>query len=474
MSGNGDGCHWELPLAIDDFPADGIVQVLSDRKAATAALMAVNLKSKELRQWLGQVVKIVEKSKKSVKCQQLQTTNRKAPSIWLAPAALTKPLASEQDLVRRNLAGIYRAARRRLDNQSTMHVHILCPEASEGAEICCREAGRDGEPILMQGGAGGLFWCTLSVGPTFKDQQKLKFILNKDKRMGVMESLESFLGSFRGRNDHGNLLETDVALSRQAADDARFFGQVLFDSKEELPQVELHGRFLCAFHHRLEGENSDALPVVLGDFLQLCKQMRSTPDLKEYLNLLADPISSSQAVLAMCALARLVKLPTDAGTFARGELVLVERAKGSNSKSKKGQGERSEASVGEVVQASQYKLRVRKLSGEVAGEEEEVHVDRVKPLSATCTWSGVGSISSNVLSAFAACSCKAQDFHALLQQDCWRGLQTMLRADAYRGGAWWLEAVRLALSRIIGLEDLGERSFGGFVRALSGCLMGLS
>ena len=42
-----------------------------------------------------------------------------------------------------------------------------------GAEICCREAGRDGEPVLMQGGAGGLFWCTLTVGPTFKDQQKL-------------------------------------------------------------------------------------------------------------------------------------------------------------------------------------------------------------------------------------------------------------------------------------------------------------
>eukprot|EP00439_Symbiodinium_sp_Y106_P053002 s139_g7.t1 len=50
MSRNGDGFHWELPLAIDDFPADGIVQVLSDQKAATAALMAVNLKSKELRQ----------------------------------------------------------------------------------------------------------------------------------------------------------------------------------------------------------------------------------------------------------------------------------------------------------------------------------------------------------------------------------------------------------------------------------------
>ena len=46
MSRNGDGCHWELPLAVDDFPADGIVQVLSDQKAATAALMAVNLKSK--------------------------------------------------------------------------------------------------------------------------------------------------------------------------------------------------------------------------------------------------------------------------------------------------------------------------------------------------------------------------------------------------------------------------------------------
>ena len=42
-----------------------------------------------------------------------------------------------------------------------------------GAEICCRETGSDGEPVLMQGGACSLFWCTLPVGPTFKDQQKL-------------------------------------------------------------------------------------------------------------------------------------------------------------------------------------------------------------------------------------------------------------------------------------------------------------
>ena len=56
-------------------------------------------------------------------------------------------------------------------------------------------------------------------------------------------------------------------------------------------------------------------------------------------------------------------------------------------------------------------------TGATAQEEEEVHVDRVKPLSATCTWSGVGSISSNVLPAFVACSCRAQDFHALLQQE---------------------------------------------------------
>ncbi|CAE7407074.1 unnamed protein product, partial [Symbiodinium sp. KB8] len=305
MSRNGDGCHWELPLAVDDFPADGIVQVLSDQKAATAALMAVNLKSKELRPWLGQVVKIVEKAKKQVKCQQLHTTNRK-------------------DLVRRNLAGIYRAVRRRMDSQSTMHVHVLCPEAPQGAEICCRETGSDGEPVLMQGGACSLFWCTLPVGPTFKDQQKLKFILNKDKRMGVIESLESFLGSFRGRNDHGNLLQTEVAISRQAASDGRCFGQVLFETKEELPQAELHGRFLCAFHHRLEGENNEALPLVLEDFSQLCKQSRSAPDLKEYLDLLSRPISSSQAVLALCAVTWLVKLPTDSGTFARGELVLVE------------------------------------------------------------------------------------------------------------------------------------------------------
>ena len=43
------------------------------------------LSAQELRQWLGQVVKIVEKSKKAVKCQQLHTTNRKA--------AVTNPLA---------------------------------------------------------------------------------------------------------------------------------------------------------------------------------------------------------------------------------------------------------------------------------------------------------------------------------------------------------------------------------------------
>ena len=46
-----------------------------------------------------------------------------------------------------------------------------------------------------------------------------------------------------------------------------------------------------------------------------------------------------------------------------------------------------------------------------------MNVDKVKPLAATCTWSGLGSIGTQVLSAFAACSCRAQDFQALLQQE---------------------------------------------------------
>ena len=34
-------------MSVADFPADKIVQVLSDQKAATAALMAENIKSKD-------------------------------------------------------------------------------------------------------------------------------------------------------------------------------------------------------------------------------------------------------------------------------------------------------------------------------------------------------------------------------------------------------------------------------------------
>ena len=40
-----------------------------------------------------------------------------------------------------------------------------------------------------------------------------KFVLNKDKKLGIMESLESFVGSLRGHSDHGNLLTTNVDIS---------------------------------------------------------------------------------------------------------------------------------------------------------------------------------------------------------------------------------------------------------------------
>ena len=57
--------------------------------------------------------------------------------------------------------------------------------------------------------AGACF--SLAVYSAFSSLLIRTFTLNKDKRMGVMESLESF---FRGRNDHGNLLQSDVDVSR--------------------------------------------------------------------------------------------------------------------------------------------------------------------------------------------------------------------------------------------------------------------
>ena len=51
----------------------------------------------DLTQWLGQMVTVVHCDKKGVKCQKLNAAGRKPQSIWLVPAALTRPLTSQQE-----------------------------------------------------------------------------------------------------------------------------------------------------------------------------------------------------------------------------------------------------------------------------------------------------------------------------------------------------------------------------------------
>ena len=119
-------------------------------------------------------------------------------------------------------------------------------------------------------------------------------------------------------------------------------------------------------------------------------------------------------------------------------------------------------------------------------------MDRVKTLATSCKATHRSLSSSSVLSSFAACSCRSEEFQALLQQeprqklcrriphpqhemsalrtgfyqvpviykDLWRGLQMMLYLDARLGNASWLEAVRLVLVLLFSGGG-GGRDWGG-------------
>ena len=52
----------------------------------------------DLSKWLGKVVKVlqVDTKKKGVKCCLLETASRKPEEMWLVPATLTKPVASDK------------------------------------------------------------------------------------------------------------------------------------------------------------------------------------------------------------------------------------------------------------------------------------------------------------------------------------------------------------------------------------------
>ncbi|CAE7349564.1 RNF213 [Symbiodinium sp. CCMP2592] len=416
------GLPWEQPYATADLEKDLTVQVISDLQAARRAFMAEGKGLKDFSKWLGKPVKVIEiNSKQGVKCEMLFSKSQKPETIWMVSAALTKPVASDKDFVRRYMAGIYSSVHRRLFEQSQLRVHLFCEEAPEGVEMCCTNlSSTRNDAALMQSCPPHHFCCTLGVPPSSEmSELTLRFILNQDRSVPFMERVlnGSILNDMLGRSDLDNLLQSDVNIAHPS--NSYVFCQVMFEGKQNLEQADLYGHFVSSFYKRLaavacEGASDAAeLQAVLLDFAGLCQLLPCAPNLEDFLKQLAMPINSAQAVLAVWIVGRLVKLDDDDG-FAPGEWVILN--------------------LGCLRRGKKHKKKGQQ-------NEMEANLNTVVPL---VTISPLES-STFVLHSLAACSLDSVEFESLIdtQDEDWRrGLSTLLLADARKGGSAWLDALR--------------------------------
>ncbi|CAJ1459190.1 unnamed protein product, partial [Effrenium voratum] len=448
---------WETPYSSVDALHKGlVVQVISDKDVAMKAMLGKS-RAKDMSNWYGHVVTIVEVDKRrgTIKCAATGRNAKKDPTIWLAPGALTSVVRSTEDLVRRNLDAIYRAVHRQMELLHELNLHVFCPEAPQGGEMYCTGADRVlMDPVIMTHGAQGHYYCTLRL-PEGRTSVTLSFVLNKNTSgllsRGV-DYVRDYLRDLFAAKPTEGLLHARLDLSLQPDSIEPVFHELQLEKGKNIPQEELFDRFVCAFHEEvctLGAEMEAALMRSIQHFSQLYNQLRRAPKLDRYLKVLEQPCFASQGAFAAYVLGRLGTTPLPGG------LVLVEQR---NS----GKKDATNRMLREVVQVEGKDLLVRPL---IVFKGKAERVQRQAAELIAIELSGAEKVLESL-----RCSSDSLEF-ALLRDDevAQHGLHRLMVSDAKKGGEQWINFTRF----LVTLEaEVGKLGLHTILQPVSFCRAG--